>query len=67
MNYSKNENTEEPQENNIEIKKLKYQLIKLATIIVENIIKDNFSEELMFHIEVKCLFILRKQKINFLK
>jgi len=67
MNYCKNENSEEPQENNIEAKKLKYHLIKLATIIVENIIKDNFNEELLFHIEVKLLFILRKQKIKYMK
>lgn len=52
MNYTKNENLEETQENNVETKKLKYNLIKLVTIIVENIIKDTFTEELLPHLEV---------------
>ena len=56
MNYSKNENIEESQENNLEIKKLKYQLIKMTSILVENILKNNISEELIFHLEVIIYF-----------
>jgi hypothetical protein len=52
MNYSNNENLEESQENNIETKKLKYHLIKLVAIIVENFIKDNFTKEFLPDLEV---------------
>jgi hypothetical protein len=54
MKYNNNENVEESHEINLEMIKLKYHLIKIMNIIVENIVKNNYNDEIMLHLQVKC-------------
>jgi len=53
MKCPNNEYLEESVENIYEIKKLKYHLIKKISTLVNNIIKNNLSEECILDLEVK--------------